>query len=127
MKYVHGFMDRVHGNAIHRLTDFIKPECPNRDGGLRSTKQRVRLFFNLIRYGEDGRRGSNWPLGVVALGHQHDDRHCSIARASRSSALRLPRVWRLELFGLTMRGHRGYSPWVQSWRGKTPRLLTVAA
>jgi hypothetical protein len=26
MEYVHGFMDRVHGNAVHRLTDFIKPE-----------------------------------------------------------------------------------------------------
>jgi hypothetical protein len=26
-----------------------------------------------------------------------------------------------------MWGHRGYSPWVQSWRGMTPRWLTVAA
>jgi hypothetical protein len=26
MKYVHGFMDRVHGNVVHRLTDFIKSE-----------------------------------------------------------------------------------------------------
>jgi hypothetical protein len=26
MEYVHGFMDWVHGNAVHRLTDFIKPE-----------------------------------------------------------------------------------------------------
>jgi hypothetical protein len=26
MKYVHGFMDRVHCNAVHRLTDFIKSE-----------------------------------------------------------------------------------------------------
>jgi hypothetical protein len=26
MEYVHGYMDRVHGNTVHRLKDFIKPE-----------------------------------------------------------------------------------------------------
>jgi hypothetical protein len=26
MEYVHGFMDWVHDNAVHQLTDFIKPE-----------------------------------------------------------------------------------------------------
>jgi hypothetical protein len=26
MEYVHDFMDRVHGNAVHQLIDFIKPE-----------------------------------------------------------------------------------------------------
>jgi hypothetical protein len=60
----------------------------------------VRLFSNLDRYGEDGQRGSNWPLGAVALGHRHGGCHCSAARAGRSSALSLPGVWQLELFGL---------------------------
>jgi hypothetical protein len=26
MEYVHGYMDRVHGNKVHRLTEFIKSE-----------------------------------------------------------------------------------------------------
>jgi hypothetical protein len=26
VEYVHGFMDQVHGNAVHRLTNFIKLE-----------------------------------------------------------------------------------------------------
>jgi hypothetical protein len=37
MKYVHDFMDRVHDNAVHRLTDFIKSE---------SSKSRWRAWVN---------------------------------------------------------------------------------
>jgi hypothetical protein len=45
MEYVHGFMDRVHGNAVHWLTDFIKRSHPNRDGGLRSPRRRGMFIF----------------------------------------------------------------------------------
>jgi hypothetical protein len=101
MEYVHGFMDRVHNNAVHRLTDFIKTGAVQITmEGSDPPGEGVRLFSNLGYYGEDGRRGSNRLLGATAPGHRHGGSHCNAAQAGRSSAPSLLGVWRLELFGL---------------------------
>jgi hypothetical protein len=85
----------------------------------------LRLFSNLGRYGEDGWRGSNRPLGAMALGHQHGGCHCSAARGGWSSTPSLPEVWWLELFGVKWCGdigdtHPGFNRgggWLQGgWR-----------
>jgi hypothetical protein len=68
--------------------------------GSDSMKRRGILCFNLSRYTVDGWRGSDRPLGVAVLGHRCDDCHCCTAQASRSSAPSLPKVGRLESFGI---------------------------
>jgi hypothetical protein len=65
-----------------------------------SMKRKGILCFNLSRYGVDGWRGSDWPLGATALGHQRGGYHCYAARAGWSSTPSLLGVWRVESFGL---------------------------
>jgi hypothetical protein len=80
----------------------------------------VRLFSNLDRYGEDGQRGptGRWERRLPLQHHTSWPELCS--EPPRDVAARVVRP-------KAMRGHRGYSPWVQWWRGMTPRWLTAKA
>jgi hypothetical protein len=61
MEYVHGFMDRVHGNVVHRLTDFIKPE-PSKSrwrAQIHRVKEYVCLLISVVK----GRMDGGDPIG----------------------------------------------------------------
>jgi hypothetical protein len=59
MEYVHGFMDWVHDNAVHRLTDFIKPELSKSQ--LRAWISRREGVWRLL-IGSVDRRTDDWPV-----------------------------------------------------------------
>jgi hypothetical protein len=79
--------------------------------GSDSMKRRGTLCFNLSRYGVDGWRGSDRPLGAATLGHRRGVCHWCTARTGRSSAPSLSGVWRLESSSLKWcRGIRDTHP-----------------
>jgi hypothetical protein len=61
MEYVHGFMDRVHGNVVHRPTDLIKPE-PSKSrwrAHIHRVKEYVCLLISVVK----GRMDGGDPIG----------------------------------------------------------------
>jgi hypothetical protein len=59
MEYVHGFMDRVHGNAVHQLTDFIKPK-PSKSR-LRARIHRAKWYVCFLILAIKGRMDRGYP------------------------------------------------------------------
>jgi hypothetical protein len=86
MEYVHGFMDQVHGNAVHRLTDFIKLEL---------SKSRWRAWISQcegvwrLLIGSVGRRTDGWPVSPSVTATQVEqsaqERHCCQLESSNPS------------------------------------------
>jgi hypothetical protein len=86
MKYVHGFMDRVHDNAVHRLMDFIKPELSK--SRWRAWISRCKGVWRLL-IGSLDHRTDGWPVSpsVVATRVEQSahERHCCRLEGSNPS------------------------------------------
>jgi hypothetical protein len=82
MEYVHSFMDRVHGNAVHRLTDFIKPELSK--SRWRAWISRCEGVWRLL-IGSVDRRTYGWPVTASRAEQSAQERHCCQLEGSNPS------------------------------------------
>jgi hypothetical protein len=86
MEYVHGFMDRVHGNTVHRLTDFIKPELSK--ARWRAWISRCEGVWRLLIESVD-RRTDGWPVSPSVMATRAEqsaqERHCCWLEGSNPS------------------------------------------
>jgi hypothetical protein len=113
MEYVHGFMDWVHGNAVHRLTDFIKLELSK--SWWRAWISQCEGVWRLL-IGSVDRWTGGWPVSssVTATWAKQSahERHCCRLEGSNLS------------FGSLFEAR---FPPTQSWRSMNSVLLTYSS
>jgi hypothetical protein len=77
MEYVHDFMDRVHGNAVHRLMDFIKSELSK--SRWRARIHQAKGYVCFLISAVTGRMDGGDPTGRWGWRHWDTDTMATIA------------------------------------------------